>query len=58
MPVFFHKAIFNYIDKISEAEGAKGVISKLKQDVHVIPNPAAEFDVDTPESYKRLRKIK
>jgi len=58
VPVFFHKSIFSYLDKISEAEGAKGVISKLKQDVHVIPNPDAEIDVDTPESYKRLLKRK
>ncbi len=58
VPVFFHKTIFGYLDKISEDDGAKTVISKLKQDVHVIPNPDAEFDVDTPESYKQLLKRK
>ena len=58
VPVFFHKTIFGYLDKISETEGAKTVISKLKQDVHVIPNADAEFDVDTPESYKKLLKRK
>lgn len=58
VPVFFHKTIFGYLDKISEDDGAKAVITKLKQDVHVIPNPAAELDVDTPESYKKLLKIK
>jgi molybdenum cofactor cytidylyltransferase len=58
VPVFFHKTIFGYLDKISENEGAKTVISKLKQDVHVIPNPDAEFDIDTPDDYKRLLKLK
>ncbi len=58
VPVFFHKTIFGYLDKISESDGAKTVITKLKQDVHVIPNPDAEIDVDTPESYKKLLKRK
>jgi molybdenum cofactor cytidylyltransferase len=58
VPVFFHKSIFGYLDKVGTKEGAKSVITKLKQDVHVIPNPEAEFDIDTPEDYKRLLKRK
>jgi molybdenum cofactor cytidylyltransferase len=58
VPVFFHKTIFGYLDKITNKDGAKSIISKLKQDVHVIPNPDAEFDIDTPEDYKRLLKRK
>lgn len=58
VPVFFHKTVFGYLDKIKNSEGAKSVISNLKQDVHVIPNPDAEFDVDTPESYKLLLRRK
>ena len=58
VPVFFHKTVFGYLDKIKSSEGAKSVISNLKQDVHVIPNPDAEFDIDTPESYKLLLRRK
>jgi molybdenum cofactor cytidylyltransferase len=58
VPVFFHKTIFGYLEKITEKDGAKSIISKLKQDVHVIPNPDAEFDIDTPDDYKKLLKMK
>ncbi len=54
VPAFFHKSLFHYFDKLEGDKGAKSIISKLKQDVHVIPNPNAELDIDTEEDYKKL----
>jgi molybdenum cofactor cytidylyltransferase len=53
-PTFFHKSLFNYIEKLDGDRGAKSIISKLKRDVHIIPNPDAELDIDTAEDYKDL----
>ena len=56
VPAFFHKSMFNYIEKLNGDQGAKSIISNLKQDVHIIPNPDAELDIDTEEDYKILLK--
>lgn len=56
VPAFFHNSIFNYVEKLDGDHGAKSIISKLKQDVHIIPNPDAELDVNTAEDYKILLK--
>jgi molybdenum cofactor cytidylyltransferase len=53
-PTFFHKSIFNYIEKLDGDDGAKSIISKLKRDVHIIPLTDAELDIDTEEDYKNL----
>ena len=54
VPVFFHKSLFNYIEKLDGDRGAKSIISKLKRDVHIVPNPDAELDINTEEDYKIL----
>jgi molybdenum cofactor cytidylyltransferase len=55
VPAFFHKSLFNYIEKIDGDQGAKPIISKLKRDVHIIPNPDAELDIDTEADYQVLQ---
>ncbi len=54
VPAFFHHSLFHYFDKLDGDHGAKPIISKLKRDVHVIPNPKAELDIDTTEDYNKL----
>ncbi len=56
VPAFFHNSLFNYFDKLEGDTGAKSIISNLKRDVHVIPNPEAELDIDTKEDYQELLK--
>lgn len=55
VPAFFHKSLFNYVEKLEGDQGAKSIISKLKQDVHIIPNPDAELDIDTEADYQVLQ---
>lgn len=55
VPAFFHKSLFNYVEKLDGDQGAKSIISKLKQDVHIIPNPNAELDIDTEADYEALQ---
>jgi molybdenum cofactor cytidylyltransferase len=55
VPAFFHKSFFNFVEKLDGDQGAKTIISKLKQDVHIIPNPDAELDIDSEEDYKVLQ---
>jgi len=54
VPAFFHRSLFHFFDKLEGDHGAKPIISKLKRDVHVVPNPEAELDIDTTEDYKKL----
>lgn len=55
-PAFFHKKMLGFFDKLNGDEGAKSIISRFKQDVHVIPNPEAEIDIDTEEDFQNLQK--
>jgi molybdenum cofactor cytidylyltransferase len=55
VPAFFHNSLFNYVERLDGDQGAKSIISKLKRDVHIIPNPDAELDIDTEEDYKVLQ---
>jgi molybdenum cofactor cytidylyltransferase len=54
VPAFFHKSLFKYFEKLKGDHGAKSIISRFKQDVHVVPNPNAELDIDTMEDYEKL----
>lgn len=56
VPVFFHRKMFSYVEKLEGDQGAKSIISKLKLDVHIMPNPDAELDIDSEEDYKNLLK--
>ena len=54
VPVFFHHSLFSYLEELEGDHGAKSVINRLKQYVHVLPNPDAEVDIDTVEDYDRI----
>ncbi|MBR9997784.1 MAG: nucleotidyltransferase family protein [Cyclobacteriaceae bacterium] len=56
VPAFFHRNVFPYVEKLEGDQGAKSLISKLKLDVHIIPNADAEIDIDSEEDYKNLLK--
>jgi molybdenum cofactor cytidylyltransferase len=56
VPAFFHRKMFPYVEKLEGDQGAKSIISKLKLDVHIMPNPDAELDIDSEEDYKNLLK--
>ena len=57
VPVFFQKKLFGYLAELKGDKGAKSVVNRLKQDVHVLPNPDAELDIDIVEDYDRLKEI-
>jgi molybdenum cofactor cytidylyltransferase len=56
VPAFFHRKMFQFLEKLEGDQGAKSIISKLKLDVHIMPNPDAEVDIDSEEDYDNFLK--
>ncbi len=54
VPAFFHHQLFGYLEELTGDHGAKSVINRLKQNVHVLPNQDAEIDIDTFDDYDRI----
>ena len=57
VPVFFHHQLFSYLEELEGDSGAKSVINRFKQNVHVLPNPDAEIDIDTVDDYNRITAV-
>jgi len=54
VPAFFHYTFFGYLEELDGDRGAKSVINRLKENVFVLLNADAEFDIDTTEDYDRI----
>lgn len=54
MPALFGKAHFSELTTLKGAAGAKQVIQKHLQKVHLLPFPEGEINVDTPDDFARL----
>jgi molybdenum cofactor cytidylyltransferase len=55
VPALFDKAHFAELTTLEGDAGAKQVIQKHLQKVHVLPFPEGEIDVDTPDDLARLQ---
>jgi molybdenum cofactor cytidylyltransferase len=55
VPALFGKAHFAELATLEGAVGAKQVIQKHLQKVHLLPFPEGEIDVDTPGDFARLQ---
>ena len=58
-PVIFDRSLWSDLFEVSGDQGARDVIRKYHADaVFVHFGPEADFDIDTPEDYQRLRALK
>lgn len=55
VPVLFARSHFTDLLALKGAQGCKGVIQTHRAESVGIPCPEAEFDIDTPADYERLR---
>jgi molybdenum cofactor cytidylyltransferase len=53
VPALFDKSLFPMIQKLKGKQGARKIIASVS-DVHAIPFPEGEIDIDTPEDYLSL----
>jgi molybdenum cofactor cytidylyltransferase len=54
VPVLFTSKYFSELEQLPPSEGARRIIARHGSDHHSIDLPAAAFDVDTPEDYRKL----
>jgi molybdenum cofactor cytidylyltransferase len=57
VPALFGQALFPELVRIERAAGAKQVIQRHLAQVHVLPFPAGEIDLDTPTDFARLQSL-
>ena len=55
VPALFGKVHFAELATLEGAAGAKQIIQKHLQKVHLVPFPEGEIDIDTPEDLARLQ---
>ncbi|MGC4054864.1 MAG: nucleotidyltransferase family protein [Paludibaculum sp.] len=57
VPVLFARQYFDGLDALRPQQGCKGLILAHAEEAHLVDCPQAEFDIDTPEDYNRLRAV-
>jgi molybdenum cofactor cytidylyltransferase len=57
VPALFGRAFFPELVRLESETGAKHVIQKHLAQVHSLPFPQGEIDVDTPADFARLRSL-
>ena len=55
VPALFGKAFFPELVGLESGAGAKQVIQRHLPQVHLLPFPQGEIDIDTPEDFARLQ---
>ena len=55
VPALFGRAFFPELVRLENEAGAKQVIQRHLAEVHLLPFPQGEIDVDTPADFARLR---
>jgi len=53
-PVFFHRSVFAELLQLTGDTGARGIVSRHKDETAIIPFPQGSFDIDTEADYNRL----
>lgn len=54
VPVLFDRTYFSKLLELEPSQGCKGIIVANPADCFLLDCPAAEIDVDTPESYRQF----
>ena len=54
VPALFDRTYFDDLEKLQGDFGAKKIIKKYSNNVKLVENITANFDIDTPEQYKNL----
>jgi molybdenum cofactor cytidylyltransferase len=54
-PVLFSQRYFEALSALTGNEGAKKLLGQHKDEVHTVPFPRGEIDIDTEEDYRRLQ---
>ena len=54
VPALFGRERFDDLLALIGAEGARRILGRLRHEVHSLPFPGGEFDVDTPDDLARL----
>lgn len=55
VPALFSRNLFSELTNLKEAEGAKQVIRRYRQEVFHVPFPKGAIDIDTPKDYEQFR---
>lgn len=55
VPALFSHNLFSELTTLPEAEGAKQVIKRYRQEVFLVPFPKGAIDIDTPKDYEQFR---
>lgn len=58
IPVLFDQQFFPALQALSGQAGAKRLLQQFPNDLHTIPFPMGNLDIDTPEEYERIRNLK
>jgi molybdenum cofactor cytidylyltransferase len=58
VPALFSHLLFPHLFNLENIGGAKKLIKKFKNQTSAVNFPGGEFDIDTPEDYQKLTKIK
>lgn len=58
VPALFSRRLFSELLNMENVGGAKNLIEKFKDQTSAVNFPDGEFDIDTPEDYRKLSEIK
>lgn len=58
VPALFSTPYFTPLEKLNSEFGAKELLSKNTKDIHLLDAGNKTTDIDTPEDYKKLNKLK
>jgi len=56
-PAFFGGKYFPELHKLKGSEGAKSLLMRYKEQIHVVPFPLGGVDIDTCDDFERLNGI-
>jgi molybdenum cofactor cytidylyltransferase len=57
VPALFGRGHFAELRELNGDEGAKSIIKRHLNQVHLLPFPDGEIDIDTPDDFARLQSI-
>ena len=57
-PVLFDKKYFTPLSLLQGSQGAKKLVQQFIDDSATVDFPLGAIDIDTPDDYSQLRKIK
>jgi molybdenum cofactor cytidylyltransferase len=57
VPALFGRAHFAELRELNGDEGAKAIVKRHFEHVHLLPFPNGEIDIDTPDDFARLQSM-